>query len=124
MHAIAGWVVLAAVLVAALHARARVRSGRPYEGGVYRAAGVLVDLQVLLGFVVWADDRLWEAEGLLLPWLHPALAVLALLVTHFGIRRAANERWAAEAYAIAGRTLVFAVLLLGGAAGVAIQAAA
>lgn len=112
--------MLAVVLGAALHARSMVRSGRAYEPGPYRLAGVAVDVQVLLGAWLWYDGRWWEAEGFLRPWAHPGLALLALALVHLGLRRASNERWAAEAYAIAGRTLLAVLLLVGGAAATAI----
>lgn len=119
-----GWVVLVVVFVAGLHARARVRSGRPYEGATYRVAGALVDVAMLLGIALWVDGRWWELDGrFVLTWLHPALALATLVVAHLGLRRARDERWAAEAYAIAGRTLLATSLLLALVGGIAVQAA-
>lgn len=112
-HQVVGWVVLTTLLVGGLHARARVRSGRGFEGGPYRFAVVLVDVQVLLGGWLFVDRRLWEQQGLLDVWAHPVLGVLGLVVAHVGMRRARDERWAASAYSIASRTLLVTLLLLG-----------
>ncbi len=120
LHGILGWAAVAIVLMAGLHARARVRSGRAYEGGLYRAAAVFVDIQVLIGILVWVDGQWWDVRGMFAQsWLHPALAIATLGLTHFGIKRAHDERWAAEAYGIASRTLLLAAVLLTVAAGLA-----
>jgi hypothetical protein len=111
-HAVLGLVCLGALLVLGLHARSKVRSGRPYEGAPYRIAVVLVDLQVLLGIGLWVEGEWWLADGFLQPWLHPILALGAFAAVHVGVRRANNERWAAEAYGIAGRAMFLALILL------------
>lgn len=123
VHGIMGWVVLAVVVGAGLHARSRVRSGRAFEATPYRVTGVLVDLQVLVGLGVWAEGRWWDVQGQFLQtWAHPALAIGALVLAHVGIKRARDERWAAEAYGIAGRTLFGVAVLLAGTGAIGLAA--
>ncbi len=121
VHGIVAWVVLVVVLGAGLHARSRVRSGRAFEGAPYRVAAVLVDIAVLLGIAVWADGRWWEVEGQFLrAWVHPVLGMGTLVVAHVGVKRSRDERWAAEAYAIAGRTLLTCGVLMAVAGAIAV----
>ncbi len=123
VHAMAGWVTVVVVLLAGLHARSQVRTGREYRGGLHRGAAVLVDIQVLIGLLVWADDRWWEVEGQFAQtWLHPGIALATLAVVHIGVKRARDERWAAEAYKIASRALLAAAVLLVGAGALAAAA--
>lgn len=113
-----GLVVILVTLLGGGHARSRVRSGRAYEGGLYTLAFALVDFQVLVGVGVWVEGRRWESDNFAV-WMHPAIAIAAVILVHVGMRRAANERWAAEAYKIASRSLLLTGLLLLGAYGVA-----
>jgi len=119
LHRIIGYVVLLGVLVAAMHARSLVRSGREYAPGPYVGAVVALDLQVLIGAVVYVSDRVWDvADTPLLTWVHPVLMVAALAVGHVAVRRARSEQMAADGFATVGRGLLatFVLLVLGVAA--------
>ncbi|MFT5222308.1 MAG: hypothetical protein ACI867_000607 [Glaciecola sp.] len=111
-HAVLGFICMGALLVLGFHARGKVRSGRPYEGAPYLIGVILIDLQVLLGIGLWVQGEWWLADGFLQPWLHPILSLGAFAAVHVGIRRANNERWAAQAYGIAGRAMFLPLILL------------
>lgn len=115
IHQFAGYVVALVVLVAAVVAFGRARDAREFTAGRYVAASVLLDIQVLIGLAVYGMDGYWEHPSMLLRYVHPALALVALVAAHVGIKRARGQQMAVDAHHAAGRGLVLALILVFGA---------
>lgn len=115
IHQFTGYVVAIVVLVAAAVAFGRARDAREFTAGPYVLAAVLLDIQVLLGLAVYGMDGYWEHPSMLLRYVHPVLALLAVVSAHVGLRRARGQQMAVDAHQAAGRGLVIALILVFGA---------
>ena len=90
LHSILRWVVLLAALGAVAFAVLAATGARPWD----RAADVLsriypvsLDIQVVIGVVLWVWGRQWEQDPVL-AWLHPAAMLVAVALAHVGRARA------------------------------------
>ena len=61
---------------------------------------ILLDIQVLLGIVIWVGEQRWAGGGRQFQFEHPILMLLALAVVHVGAARARRAAGPVEA----GRT--------------------
>jgi hypothetical protein len=107
------WLVLVALVVALGFGIYRWRRPVPFAGGsarVFSLALVALDIQVLLGIVVWIAGRGWEL-GAFRAWIHPVGMLLALGVGHVFLGRARNAE-GSEAFRLAtlGILLTLAVV--------------
>jgi heme A synthase len=118
IHQVVGYVVSLVVLVSALMAFSRAKDAREFSKGPYVGALVLLDIQVLLGLVLYGVDGYWEA-GALIAYVHPLLALGALGAGHALVGKARKQQMAVEAHRTAGRGLVIAFVLVLAAIGVA-----
>ena len=89
VNAHSGWqyVALLAVIVAIVVA---VRGGRDWAGTntrIYSFSAIAVDIQVLLGIVLWVMDSGWN-KGALQGWIHPVAGLAALGAIHAFISQA------------------------------------
>jgi hypothetical protein len=89
LNAHSGWqyVALAAVIIAVVVA---VRGGTDWAGTntrIYSFSAIAVDIQVLLGIVLWVADSGWS-KGALQGWVHPVAGLAALGVIHGFISQA------------------------------------
>ena len=94
-NAHSGWqyIVLIAVVIAIV---VSIRSGTAWPGSgarIYAYAAIAVDIQVLLGILLWVTASGWDA-GFAQGWLHPIAGLAALGAVHAFIGRA---RTAADA---------------------------
>jgi len=100
-HSLMRWVVLISAVVALVGARLASDRGSEGWGGragrVYTAA---LDVQVLLGLVIWVLETGWRLNAFF-AYVHPVTMVLALLVGHFGRARQARSVPAAGFWAFA-----------------------
>ncbi|MFA9428851.1 hypothetical protein [Egicoccus sp. AB-alg2] len=115
IHQGTGYLVAVIVLVVAGVAFGRARDAREFTPGPYAFAAVMLDLQVLLGLAVYGMGQYWEHPSALLRYVHPVLAVLALVAAHLGVKRGRRQRMAVAAHQAAGRGLVVALVLAFGA---------
>jgi heme A synthase len=111
IHRGVGYVVALVVLVSALMAFSRAKDAREFSKGPYVGAMVLVDIQVLLGLVLYGVDGYWEADAMI-AYVHPLLALGALGAGHALLGRAKKQQMAVEAHRTAGRGLVIAFVLV------------
>jgi heme A synthase len=111
IHRGVGYVVALVVLVSALMAFSRAKDAREFSKGPYVGAMVLVDIQVLLGLVLYGVDGYWEADAMI-AYVHPLLALGALGAGHALVGRARKQQMAVEAHRTAGRGLVIAFVLV------------
>jgi hypothetical protein len=105
-----GYLVAVVLLVSAVMAFGRARDAREYGRGPYSGAMVLLDIQVLLGLVLYGVERYWEADPLV-AYVHPVLALAALGAGHALIGRAGRHQQVVDAHRTAGRGLVAAFVL-------------
>lgn len=119
-HRWSGYAVAVLLLVAAMIAANRGRSGREFESGLFRFSAVVLDLQVLLGLLVYGVDQYWEHDEALVAYVHPALMLVALAVAHIGVARARREQMAADAYRIVNRSFATALVLIAAGIGAAL----
>jgi hypothetical protein len=107
IHRGVGYVVALVLLVSALMAFSRAKDAREFAKGPYVGAMVLLDVQVLLGLVLYGVDGYWEADAMI-AYVHPLVALGALGAGHALIGRARKQQMAVEAHRTAGRGLVIA----------------
>ena len=79
---------------------------------------MLLDIQVLLGLIQYVLGSYWDDRPEI-AYLHPGLALLALIVGHAMLGRARRLQMAVDAHRTAGRGLLFALVLIVAAIGVA-----
>lgn len=118
IHTWSGYVVFLVVLATAVTAYSRAKYAREFLPRPYVLALVLLDVQVLLGFVVYTVGGFWDARPEI-AYLHPALALLALGSGHMLMRTAKATTNASEAHRQAGKALIVAIVLVTAAIGVA-----
>jgi hypothetical protein len=114
IHQYTGYAVALVVLGSAVVAFGKAKDAREFTPGPYVLAAVLLDIQVLVGLVLYGGQQVWAMDepSALLAYVHPAVAVLALVSAHVGIKRARGQRMAVDAHRAAGRGLVIALLLV------------
>ena len=118
VHPVLGYVVSGFVLVAALAAFKRAKDGLEFHAGFYRAAYLLLSVQVLLGIVLYGLGGYWDSAPLV-AYVHPVVAILALGAGQALLGRARKTQMAADAHRMAGRGLLLCLLLVMVAIGVA-----
>lgn len=118
VHTWVGYLVAVVVLVAAIVAFGRGRDSREFSKGPYSAAMVLLDIQVLLGLVLYGIEGYFDAAPMI-AYVHPLLALAALGAGHALVGRARKERMVADAHRKAGVGLLVALVLVLAAIGVA-----
>jgi hypothetical protein len=111
VHPWTGYAVSALVLVASLAAFKRAKDGVEFRSGIYRAAYLLLSVQVLLGILLYGLGGYWDAAPLI-AYVHPVLGVLALGVGQALLGRARKTQMAADAHRLAGRGLLITLLLV------------
>jgi hypothetical protein len=117
IHQYVGYALVLVVLVLAGLGFGRAKDAREFTPGPYVLGAVLLDVQVLAGLVLYGIGGYWDHPSALVRYLHPALALLALVAAHVGVKRARGQRMAVDAHRGAARGLVLALLLIVGAIG-------
>jgi len=87
IHSWVRWLVLLALVVGAVLGFVRNGRGEPFQDGPYTAAVIVVDVQVLLGIIVWIFNSGWDA-GFFFAVLHPLFMLAAVAIAHVGLVRA------------------------------------
>ena len=117
IHSIFRWVVLAALLVAVVYGIVRALRRDPWSpesARPFSIAVVALDIQVLIGIVVWILTQAWDANPFLAV-IHPVIMLLAVGVGHVALRRARTNGTSPPAYWIGGLGLLGALALVGAA---------
>ena len=93
LHSVWRWAVLiAAVAALALSAMAATGS-RPWDSTADRASfffTLAMDIQFLIGMVLWLTQGRWSGSDPFLSWGHPFLMLAAVAIAHVG--RARTDR--------------------------------
>jgi hypothetical protein len=107
------WLVLVALVVALGFGIYRWQRPVPFTGGsarVFSLTMVALDIQVLLGIVVWIAGRGWEL-GAFRAWIHPVGMLIALGVGHAFLGRARKSE-GAPAYRIASLGILLTLIIV------------
>jgi heme A synthase len=114
IHPWIGYLVGVALLVAAVMAFGRAKDAREFVATPFSLTVVLVDVQVLLGILLYGLGGYWDASVTRpeIAYVHPALGFLALIVAHLGLRSARREPMAPEAHRKIGRALVTTLVIV------------
>ena len=119
IHMWFGYVVAAVVLVSAALGFGRANDAREFAKGPYSGAMVLLDIQVLLGLVLYGMAQYWEADPLI-AYVHPTLALVALAAGHAMVGRARKQQQVVDAHRTAARGLLTALVFVAAAIVVAV----
>jgi hypothetical protein len=117
IHQYTGYAITLVVLVVSVMGSGRAKDAREFTPGPYVLATVLIDIQVLAGLVLYGIGSYWEHPSALVRYVHPGLALLALVTAHVGLKRARGQQMAVDGHRGAARTLLFALVLIFGAIG-------
>jgi hypothetical protein len=117
IHQYVGYAIVLVVLVSATMGFGRAKDAREFTPGPYVLASVLLDIQVLAGLVLYGIGSYWEHPSALVRYLHPALALLALITAHAGLKRARRQQMAVDGHRGAARSLLVALVLIVAAVG-------
>lgn len=115
VHSIWRWLVLLGLVVALVFGFSRSSDTAPLDKSTARPftfALMMLDIQVLIGLLVWITNRAWEFD-VFLAWIHPVGMLLALGVGHAIVGRATKS----------GRTTAYRTAAFGILAALAIVAA-
>ena len=110
------WLVLVALVVALGLGIYRWQRPVPFVGGsarVFSLALVALDIQVLLGIIVWIAGRGWDLP-LFRAWIHPVGMLLALGVGHVFLGRARKAE-GAEAFRMATLGILLTLVVVAAA---------
>ena len=118
IHTWSAYLVFLFVLATSVTAYSQAKYAREFTPGRYVLALVALDVQVLIGFIVYAVGGFWDANPEI-AYFHPALALAALAGGHLLMRGAKATTNAVEAHRKAGKALIVAIVLITVAIGVA-----
>lgn len=110
-HSEMQYAVLAALVAGVLLALWWGRQDRMYRRLPFTLVMVVVDLQVLVGIILWVEGAGWQL-GITQGVLHPLLALAALGVGHAALKRARETIEATAAYRLAAIGLSVATALV------------
>ena len=94
LHSVLRWLVLLVSLAALGFALAAAIRNRRWDALSERFSmlfPVALDIQVLVGVLVWVLGQRWSGDPIL-GWLHPVAMLGAVGLAHVGRRRSDNER--------------------------------
>lgn len=111
VHPWLGYAVFLVVLVVTFMGFGRAKDAREFTAGPYALGMVLLDIQVMLGILLYVVGSYWDQHPEI-AYIHPALALLALAVGHALLGRARGVQMAADAHRTAARGLLFAAVLV------------
>jgi len=84
VHSGVRWLVLLALLAGAVVGIYRARTGAAWESGLFQIGVIALDVQVLIGIVIWIVDDAWS-ETFFYKIIHPGVMLVALAVAHVGL---------------------------------------
>ena len=87
IHSWVRWLVILALVGGAGIGFVRNSRGEPWQEGFFSLAVIVVDVQVLLGIIIWVFNSGWDA-GFFFAVIHPLFMLAAVAVAHIGLVRA------------------------------------
>jgi hypothetical protein len=113
VHSQLRWVVLAALLLGGAYALLQAPREAAFRRLPFSVGVGVVDLQVLIGLVLYVSTSGWDEETFVAV-IHPIAMVAGAIVAHVGVARAAREE-GTRAFQVVGVAflLALAVIILG-----------
>jgi len=110
IHSWVRWLVLIAVVGAVAIGWVRYRGDAAWDANPYRIAVMVVDVQVLLGILIWLFDSGWN-DTVFFKVIHPVFMLAALAIAHLALVMA-NKRADVRAHLIAGGGMLASLVLI------------
>ncbi len=115
IHSIWRWLVLVGLIAALVYGLSRRSDAPPLDkstGRPFTFALIILDIQVLIGLLVWIAGSGWELN-VFLAWIHPVGMILALGLGHALVGRAVRSG-GTRGYRTAAFGIVGALIIVGG----------
>lgn len=115
IHSIWRWLVLVGLIAALVYGFTRSSDGPPLDkstGRPFSFALMILDVQVLIGLLVWIAGSGWQLN-VFLAWIHPMGMILALGLGHALVGRA-SKSGGTGGYQAAAFGLLGALIIVGG----------
>ena len=115
LHSIWRWLVLVGLVVALVYGFTRSSEAGPLDkstGRPFTLALIILDIQVLIGLLVWIAGSGWQLN-VFLAWIHPLGMILALALGHAQVGRAVNSG-GTGGYRVAAFGILGALVIVGG----------
>lgn len=119
LHPWLGYFVTVVFVLAIVLAFGKARDAREFTVRPFAIAMILLDVHVLLGIVLYGMGSYWDASSAVIAYVHPALALLALVIGHVTLRKARDEPMAVASHRKVARGFIITLLLIVAAIGVA-----
>lgn len=110
VHQLFGYVVALVVLTAGVVGLVQAREARPFLPRVYVIATLVLDVQVLAGLAIYLLGGYWGHDSPLVRVVHPAMALLALVAAHVGLKRSRRQQRDVAGHRTAAGGLLLALL--------------
>jgi hypothetical protein len=110
IHSWVRWLVLVALIGAVAIGWVRYRSSAAWDANPYRIAVMVVDVQVLLGILIWLFDSGWN-DTFFFKVIHPVFMLVALGVAHTALIMG-RKRADARAHLVVGGGLLASLVLI------------
>ncbi len=114
-HSIIRWFVLAGLAATSIAGVTLILRREPWGLGYSRIVSVtlgLIDLQVVLGLLVWITHKGWEL-GVFRAYIHPIGMLVAVAIAHVGAARAKKQGgYSGVRLAAAGLLTALAIIVL------------
>ncbi len=104
LHSWVRWPALAAVVGAVVIALLRHSGRESVSSSIYGVAVVALDVQVLLGILLWTFDAGWDM-GTFFKAFHPLAMLLALAAAHGGVALAGKRPRHGDLITLVGFTM-------------------
>lgn len=114
IHSLWRWVVLLLVLLAAGVSLWKWYQRASWENPDRRLplfATIAVDIEVLIGIVLWVGEGRWSGDPFFTSILHPIIMLVALGVAHMSMSRSRAQR-GADRHKIVGLGLLLTLIII------------
>lgn len=110
IHSWVRWLVLIALVGGVAIGWVRYRGGAAWDANPYRIAVMVLDVQILIGILIWLFDSGWNDE-FFFKVLHPVFMLAALAVGHMALV-VAKKRAEVRAHLVASGGLLASLILI------------
>jgi hypothetical protein len=110
-HSWLRWAVLAVLFLGGGYALVQAPRDVEFSRGPFSVAVAVVDLQVLLGVVLYVWNAGWT-QGWFVAIVHPIAMIAAAGIVHAGVGKAAGEESTTRAYQLVGVAFLVALAVV------------
>ncbi|GAP61986.1 hypothetical protein ARMA_0409 [Ardenticatena maritima] len=117
LHDVMRWLVLLALLVAGGQSLKKWRENAAWvkeDQKLPLIATILLDVQVLLGIIIWVLEGRWSGQNIFFAYIHPVIMLAALAFAHMMMSRSRKLRGGARHRTVAlGLLGALVIVILG-----------